>query len=130
MEYIAVLFVFIAGMSGVWAHFMHSAEQEMKRKIIIDAKVPLEAYLKAIEAESPEICEKEMDRHVEQLEYVDTLLRSAGFADDLESVKAASQDLNEYELHHEMLFEDGLPDKPPGLTFKKGYMVSLYTKER
>ncbi|MGR3951380.1 MAG: DNA recombination protein RmuC [Chlamydia sp.] len=38
------------------------------RKIIIDAKVPLEAYLKAIEAESPEICEKEMDRHVEQLE--------------------------------------------------------------
>ncbi|KAM9998821.1 hypothetical protein ACTFIY_009606 [Dictyostelium cf. discoideum] len=28
------------------------------RKIIIDAKVPLEAYLKAIEAESPEICEK------------------------------------------------------------------------
>ncbi len=74
-----------------------------------------------IDAEKEKLLEKiaqlefANDQMTTELEYVDTLLRSAGFADGLESVKAAAQELNDYERHHEMLFEDGLPDEPPGL---------------
>ncbi len=55
------------------------------------------------------------DQMTAELEYVDELLRSVGFADGLNSVKAAAQELKDYERHQDMMFEDGLPDEPPGL---------------
>ncbi len=55
------------------------------------------------------------DQLTAELEYVDQLLRSVGFADGLNSVKSAAQELKEYERQQDMRFEDGLPDEPPGL---------------
>jgi hypothetical protein len=55
------------------------------------------------------------DQLTAELEYVDQLLRSVGFTDGLTSVKAAAQELSEYENQQNRRFEDGLPDEPPGL---------------
>lgn len=55
------------------------------------------------------------DQLVAELEYVDQLLKSVGFAEGLTSVKAAAQELAEYERRDDLRFEDGLPDEPPGL---------------
>jgi uncharacterized protein YoaH (UPF0181 family) len=50
-----------------------------------------------------------------ELEYIDKLLRSVGFSDGLVSVKAAAQELSEYEKNQNRIFEEGMPDEPPGL---------------
>lgn len=55
------------------------------------------------------------DQLVTELEYVDQLLKSVGFIDGLTSVKAAAQELAEYERREDARFEEGLPDEPPGL---------------
>ena len=55
------------------------------------------------------------DQMTAELEYIDQLLRSVGFADGLNSVKSAAQELKEYERQQDSMFEDGLPDEPPGL---------------
>jgi hypothetical protein len=55
------------------------------------------------------------DQLVAELEYVDQLLKSVGFVEGLTSVKAAAQELAEYERRDDLRFEDGLPDEPPGL---------------
>lgn len=55
------------------------------------------------------------DQLTAELEYVDELLRSVGFTDGLNSVKAAAQELFDYEQAQDKRFEEGLPDEPPGL---------------
>ncbi len=55
------------------------------------------------------------DQLTAELEYVDQLLRSVGFTDGLQSVKAAAQELKDFEQREDARFEDGLPDEPPGL---------------
>lgn len=55
------------------------------------------------------------DQMTAELEYVDQLLRSVGFADGLRSIKSAAQELKEYEQNEDLRFEEGLPDEPPGL---------------
>ncbi len=55
------------------------------------------------------------DQLTAELEYVDQLLRSVGFTDGLQSVKAAAQELAEHERREDFRFEEGLPDEPPGL---------------
>jgi hypothetical protein len=55
------------------------------------------------------------DQLTAELQYVDQLLRSVGFSDGLTSVKAAAQELSEYETQQNRRFEEGLPDDPPGL---------------
>jgi len=55
------------------------------------------------------------DQLVTELEYVDSLLRTAGFTEGLESVKKAAQEISDCEYWQERLYEDGLPDSPPGL---------------
>jgi hypothetical protein len=55
------------------------------------------------------------DQLIAELEYVDQLLRSVGFAEGLKSVKSAAQELSEYEHNQNRLYEDGMPDSPPGL---------------
>jgi hypothetical protein len=55
------------------------------------------------------------DQLTAELEYVDQLLRSIGFSDGLRSVKAAAQELSEYENNQNRMYEEGLPDEPPGL---------------
>jgi|AMWB02.1.fsa_nt_gi hypothetical protein len=55
------------------------------------------------------------DQLTTELEYVDQLLKSVGFTDGLASVKAAAQELAEYDNQQDRRFEDGLPDDPPGL---------------
>ncbi len=52
------------------------------------------------------------DQLAAELDYVDALLRRIGFTEGLESVKQAAQELS---VAHEHLFEDGLPDEPPGV---------------
>jgi hypothetical protein len=59
--------------------------------------------------------EFENDQLTSELEYVDKLLRSVGFTDGLTSVKSAALELSEYEKTQDQLFEEGLPDQPPGL---------------
>jgi hypothetical protein len=63
------------------------------------------------------ICQLEFqnDQLVSELAYVDRLLRHIGFEHGLESVKAAACELAEAQIAHEHLYEDGLPDEPPGL---------------
>jgi hypothetical protein len=55
------------------------------------------------------------DQLTSELEYIDQLLRSVGFADGLQSVKAAAQELSEYEQNQNRIFEEGMPEDPPGL---------------
>ena len=55
------------------------------------------------------------DQLTAELEYVDQLLRSVGFSEGLKSVKAAAQELSEYEQNQNRIYEDGMPDAPPGL---------------
>lgn len=55
------------------------------------------------------------DQLVAELQYVDSLLRKVGFAEGLASVKAAAQELAEFESMEDGRFEDGLPSEPPGL---------------
>jgi hypothetical protein len=55
------------------------------------------------------------DQLVAELEYVDQLLRSVGFTEGLKSVKAAAQELAEYEQNQNRIYEEGMPDDPPGL---------------
>lgn len=55
------------------------------------------------------------DQLISELEYIDSLLRTVGFADGLASVKAAAQELADFEHLQGSRFEDGLPDEPPGL---------------
>lgn len=50
-----------------------------------------------------------------ELSYDDQLLRSVGFEEGLASVKAAALELSDAEPEVDPLFEDGLPDEPPGL---------------
>lgn len=59
--------------------------------------------------------EFENDQLRAELDYVDQLLRSVGFSDGLRSVKAAALELSEFERNQDRMFEDGLPDEPPGL---------------
>ncbi len=53
------------------------------------------------------------DQLAAELEYMDQLLRSIGFADGLKSVKTAAQELSEYEHNQNRIYEDGMPDEPP-----------------
>lgn len=55
------------------------------------------------------------DQLTAELHYVDTLLRSVGFSDGLNSVKSAAKELFDYENAQDKRFEEGLPDEPPGL---------------
>ena len=55
------------------------------------------------------------DQLTTELNYIDQLLRSVGFADGLASVKEAAQELSEYEDFQNRRFDEGLPDNPPGL---------------
>jgi hypothetical protein len=55
------------------------------------------------------------DQLTTELEYVDQLLRSVGFAEGLKSVKEAAQELAEYEDNQKRMYEDGMPDSPPGV---------------
>ncbi len=55
------------------------------------------------------------DQLTAELEYVDQLLRSVGFSEGLVSVKAAAQELSEYEQNQDQRFDEGMPDEPPGL---------------
>jgi len=55
------------------------------------------------------------DQLTAELHYVDRLLRSVGFSEGLKSVKAAAQELFDYEHAQDQRFEEGLPDEPPGL---------------
>ena len=55
------------------------------------------------------------DQLTAELQYVDQLLRSVGFSDGLTSVKAAAQELSEYEKNQDKMFDEGMPDEPPGL---------------
>ena len=55
------------------------------------------------------------DQLTAELQYIDQLLRSVGFSDGLASVKAAAQELSEYEHNDDRRFEDGMPEEPPGL---------------
>lgn len=59
--------------------------------------------------------ESQNDQLVSELEYVDHLLRSIGFSDGLASVKSAAQELSEQENFQNRIFEEGLPNEPPGL---------------
>lgn len=59
--------------------------------------------------------EFQVDQLSAELEYVDELLRSVGFTEGLTSVKAAAKELAEFESAQNQLYEDGLPDEPPGL---------------
>jgi hypothetical protein len=59
--------------------------------------------------------EFQVDQLSTELQYVDELLRSVGFTDGLTSVKAAAKELAEFESTQNQLYEDGLPDEPPGL---------------
>jgi hypothetical protein len=52
------------------------------------------------------------DQLATELSYLDALLRRIGFSEGLSSVKSAAYELNSA---HEHLYEDGLPDEPPGL---------------
>ncbi len=57
------------------------------RKVIIDAKVPLEGYIKAIEATSSEVYDREIEGHVEQLEkHIKTLSDKKYWAKYQESI--------------------------------------------
>jgi len=55
------------------------------------------------------------DQLATELEYVDTLLRTTGFAEGLQSVKKAARELSDCEYLYEKLYEDGMPNTPPGL---------------
>jgi hypothetical protein len=55
------------------------------------------------------------DQLITELEYVDSLLRNAGFSEGLSSLKSAARELVDYEKLERSRFEDGLPDEPPGL---------------
>jgi hypothetical protein len=50
-----------------------------------------------------------------ELSYDDQLLRAVGFTEGLASVKAAALELSHTEQPQDLLYEDGLPDEPPGL---------------
>ena len=56
--------------------------------------------------------EFENDQLTAEINYVNKLLKNIGFTDGLESVKKAAQELS---VVHERLYEDGLPDDPPGI---------------
>jgi hypothetical protein len=49
-----------------------------------------------------------------ELLYDDQLLKAVGFTDGLASVKAAALELSNSEQPQDLLYEDGLPDEPPG----------------
>jgi hypothetical protein len=50
-----------------------------------------------------------------EISYDDQLLRAVGFTEGLASVKAAALELSNTEHPQDLLYEDGLPDEPPGL---------------
>ena len=54
------------------------------------------------------------DQLVSEIQYLDILLRRIGFTQGLESVKCAAAEIAATQPIHERLYEDGLPDMPPG----------------
>jgi hypothetical protein len=59
--------------------------------------------------------EFENDQLSAELQYMDDLLRKVGFHQGLLSVKEAAKELASTLSPHERIYEDGLPDEPPGL---------------
>ncbi len=55
------------------------------------------------------------DQLATEVHYIDSLLRTVGFAEGLTSMKKAARELTDSEYLYERLYEDGLPDTPPGV---------------
>jgi len=55
------------------------------------------------------------DQLTTEAHYVDALLQIVGFAEGLTSTKKAVRELTDSEYLYEKLYEDGMPNTPPGV---------------